>query len=445
MKKTFLFIAIAILSMGTVNAQETLADVENTGEMAEYRRSSLYSVLVKHSGFPYSDEIESAFMVMPIPDKFNDHNLDIRSFESTAVKMKRGGKAKTENNLNDANNFLVDNQIAKALVAKWFGRNPSNGGFDMSLIQERGYYDASQLDIANAQETSRGLSALGDAGEELIGKTFVIINDITFVDKGEKSSKVAGVLAFAGRLASELTGDSSYQQLGDLAAVTTNEIDGFNVNVTSYLYKLVWNDEIAGAFYNDYWIDIEGDDSAKKEAFEQSDIFSVEYIGQTTTSAGNLSSKSLAKKSKEEQMLKVCTRAVDKSIVLLQRAYDEFKVNVPIYKISEDGKTVDVQIGMKEGINEKSQFEVLLPEEGENGIIKYSRIGMIQPEKGKIWDNRFGALEEAQEAQAAGEDNSKNEEAASLESASLVATTFKILSGAKRIVPGCLVREVTIK
>ncbi len=425
-------------------AQEATSTDEN-GELVKYRRSSLYSVLVKHSSFPYSAEIDSAFMVMPMPDKFNNHNIDVRSFESSAVKMKKKGKGKTDVNTKDINNFLSEQHIAKALVAKWFDRNPSTGGFDMNLIQERGFYDASQLDISSAKESSRGVSALGDAGEELIGNTFLIFNDITFVDKGETSSKVAGGFALAGKLASQLTGDSSYESVGNLAAGVANEVDGFRVNITTYLYRLVWNDEVAGTFYQSYWFNGDDSDPAKKAAFDNSDIFTVEYVGETSTSAANLASKSFSNKSKGEQMLKVCTRAVDKAIVELQREYDEFKVNVPIYKIAEDGKTVDVQIGLKEGINEKSRFEVLLPVEDENGKIQYEKVGMIQPVEGKIWDNRFGALEEAEEVKDDGEDNTKNSDAANLESAMLTATTFKILSGANKIVPGCLVREVTIK
>ena len=69
------------------------------------------------------------------------------------------------------------NDIAKELVAKWFDRSPK-GGFNMSLIKARGNYDASVLDIAKARASKRGLSMLGDAGEELIKNTFVLIKRI---------------------------------------------------------------------------------------------------------------------------------------------------------------------------------------------------------------------------------------------------------------------------
>lgn len=196
LKKTCLLAAAAFLALCPAFAQEAAtSDEGDHGELTKYRRSSLYSVLVKHSDFPYSAEIDSAFMVMPIPDKFNDHNIDLRSFESSAVKMKKRSRGKTELNKKDIASFMSQNQIPKALVARWFDRNPETGGFDMDLIQSRGFYDASQLDISTARESSRGMSALGDAGEQLIGNTFLIFNDITFVDKGERSSTVAGFLS----------------------------------------------------------------------------------------------------------------------------------------------------------------------------------------------------------------------------------------------------------
>lgn len=439
MKRLLSALAVSVMMISPVFAQNT--DPQNDEPDIKYRRSSLYSVLVKHSTFPYAAEIESAFMVMPVPDKFNDHNLPVRAFESTAVRMKKKGKDKNTVNMADIDNFFSEQDIAKMLVSKWFNRNPSDGSFNMELIQERGFYDASQLDITMAKESARGILALGDAGEDLIGNTFVIVNDITFVDKGERSSNIAGFMKFAGDLASNLTGDSNYQAAGDLAAATANEIDGFKVNITTYLYKLIWDEEAQAVFYRDFWLNGDETDTDRKSAFESSDLFKIEYVGQTTTSAANLSSKSFSTKSKEEQMLRVCTRAVDKSIVELQREYDEFKVKVPIYKISDEDKTVEVQIGLKEGINEKSRFEVLMPVEDENGKITYERIGMIQPVKDMIWDNRFGALDEAKEA---AEDNGATD-TEDFGAASLTASTFKILHGANKIVPGCLVREVTIK
>lgn len=441
MKK--LFICICLISTSLLS----FAQVQEDGSIAKYRRSSLYSIQIKHSNLPYGNEISTAFLSIPMPDKFNDHNLELRAFESSAEKVKQKGKKKDQQNLQDIESFTAANKIANKMVAKWFNRNASTGGFNMQLIQERGFYDASQLDIANAELFERGKAVLGDAGEQLIGKTFLLVNDITFVDKGENSAKAATGLHIAGRIAGSLLNSSAISQLADVAAVATNEIDGFTVNITSYLYRLVWDEETASSFYKFMWYPDTATDPQKMAAFDSSDSFKLSYVGSSSTSAANLSSKSFSKFSKEEQMLKVCARAVDKSIVMLQRTYEEFKVNVPVYRIAEDGKTVEVQIGLKEGINEKSEFDVLMPVEAEDGTISYKTVGRIKAINGKIWDNRFGALEEAKaiEAAKANGENADKPKDLDIESVNLNASTFRVLSGGNRITPGCLVREATIK
>ena len=456
MKKLFTLIGILCGTCAILSAQDTETAAENAQEtilsankskhsgvaIEKYRRSSLYSVLVTHSGADYASEIRTAYFSIPIPDKFNDHNISVRAFESSMKKMKKGGKKKEDTNLSDVENFIAKNRIPATLVGKWFNRSVYDGSFDVSLIQERGYYDASQEAIAAASLQERNLSILGDAGEDLIGKTFMIVNDITFVDKGKNSQTAAAVVQGLGFLAAIALGDSSISKLGDTAAAAVNEIDGFQVNITTYLYRLVWNNDVSGEFYSQYWINPGSPDEGRRIAFESTDLFKMEYIGQTTTSAANLSSKSFSKFTKEQQMLKVCARAVDKSIVQLQRSYEVFRVNTPIWKINDDG-TVEVQIGLKEGVNSKSQYEVLMPKETAEGKLVYNRVAVLKPVAGKIWDNRFGALDEKKALEASGEKVKDTEGAEG--NVYLESTTFKAVSGANQILPGCLVREMTIK
>lgn len=442
----------AFAQTDTLTVTEQIPARDGNGSIAKYRRSSLYTVLVKHSDAKYGEAIDSAFMAMPTPDKFNNHDLAAKSFESSAAKKHRKKQKESAEYISavGVDAFIEENQVAKNLVAKWFNRDSQTGGFDMSLIQERGSYDASQADIQIADHAALGRAILADAGEDLIGKTFMLVNDITFVDKGEKSAKAGGWLRVLGSVASAVTG-VDVSSAADATAKLVNEIDGFSVNITSYLYRLEWDEEVAGYFYTQYWTEKTAPDACRCAAFDTCRLFKLAYVGETSTSAGNLASKSFAAQSKESQMLRVCTRVIDKSIVQLQRNFDEFKVNVPLYKINGDG-TVDVQIGLKEGINARSQFDVLMPVEDETGRMTYEKVGKIQPIEGRIWDNRFGADEEAaalaagetskQEKLSSGSDAEPNDERGD---ATLTASTFKILSGANKIVVGCLVREVTIK
>lgn len=407
------------------------------GALARYHRSSLYSVLMCHSSFPYGSEIEQAFFSIPTPDKFNDHNLAVRSFESSARKMRKGKKAEAQN-LQDIEAFIRANDVPRELVAKWFNRDLQTGGFDINLMLERGFYDASESDIALAVASGRGIQSVGDGGAELIGKTFLLVNDITYVDRGERSALVGEILRGIGGILSAASSSSSYEELGNAAGDLAEEVDGFKVNITSYLYRLDWNPEVAETFWSQYWTVNPRVDRARYEAFNQSPLFRLIYVGSTTTSAANLSSRSFAQRPKNEQMLRVCARAVDKSIVELQRAYDEFKVNTPIERINADERTVEVAIGLKEGINKRSKFDVLMPVQNEDGTISYERVGRIEPIEGKIWDNRFGALEALEAGEESDEEGKEG-------NAALRYTTFRITDGARRIVPGCLIREETIR
>ena len=248
---TLLFSIVAFAQEPTI--QYT---VKNNNLLEKYRRSSLYTVLIRHSTFPYGEQIDSAFISIPIPDKFNDHNLGLRAFESSAKKQKKKGKDKVTANESDINDFITSNDIPKLLVSQWFNRCDPTGVFNMELVQRRGFYDESQQAINLADNSILGRAILADAGEDLIGKTFMLINDITYVDKGATSAKVGGVLSLIGKVAAVATNDDSYSAAGDAAGALVNEIDGFTVNVVSYLYKLDWDDEIAATFYDSYWVSI---------------------------------------------------------------------------------------------------------------------------------------------------------------------------------------------
>ena len=104
---------------------------EDTGELQKYRRSSLYTVLIKHSQLPYGTTIDSAFMQMPLPDKFNDHNLALRSFESSAKKVKK-----------DANNKKKDAKASFNSRKEKFKNcfSPSNKNINSACNTKERYY-----------------------------------------------------------------------------------------------------------------------------------------------------------------------------------------------------------------------------------------------------------------------------------------------------------------
>ena len=382
MKKLTILIVFCLIPTFTLQAQAE----------DKYRRSSLYSILVKHSEMDFAAEIVEVFNSIPIPDKFDDHNLNVRvinAYISPSLKQQIEEMQKES-----IETFLSQNDIGRRVIAKWFNRDKASGSFNMNLVAQRGLYDASVLDIQIADKDIRGRAMLADAGEELIGNTFIIVNDIRYVNRLEQAAEKTEI--FDDIAKNGITTGNILKAQSTLRKLSV-KIKGFEVNITSYLYRLDWTEEIADTFYNNYWFDKNSINPNRKAAFDNDKkTFTITYFGsQTVMSSGKTTMRGINITTdeatiKREMIKKVCTRAIDEAIVQLQRTYDEFKVKTPLIST----KPITAYIGRKEGITEDTKFEVLEKNEDKNGRTFYKRIGIIQPVKEKIWDNRYLSVEE---------------------------------------------------
>lgn len=416
----FAIFAAAVLLPLTLSAQ-------SSDSALQYRRSSMYSFMISHPDLKMDDEIVNAFMLLETPDKYNNHDLSVKCVTTPSSNKK-------DDLLRDVDEYLQRNDIAKRLVSKWFLRSKETGGFDPSLVMSRGMYGATAMDIEAAAQSKRGIDALGDKGYEMISNTFVIVNDITYVDHEKNADIAAGVLSIIGGIAAGVTGDDNniVTSLSTLGAMVSTMIAGFTVKTTSYLYQLDWNDEVANYFYEHYYYDKPGTDALSQAAFAADTLIPLKkaaYEADSTTFKLKYIGKYMAKSAKpvlrglynpEDVFRKVCARAIDNNVMELQKEFDQFKVKVPL--ISTEPLTA--YIGMKEGVTPKSKYEVLVPVFDEvTGKYKYNRRGVIRPVPGKIWDNRYMANEE----EAAGSEFN--------------ATTFEVVSG-MNFTPGMLIREI---
>lgn len=397
-----IFICIGVLCF----IWQSLCAEDKTPEM-KYRRSSIYSVMLKHEQQKFADTIANVFQTMPVPDKYNDHDLSVKVLSVTAKEISQPS----------VETFLNQNGIASRLVSKWFDRDFTTGVCDVELIKERGLYSASEMDKSIALQTERGLAMLEDAGEELISNTFVLVNDIMYIDKGERSKLIGTLVKAAGAVASIATNNSALSDLGDNLGDITESYKGFKVKIYTHLYQLVWDDETARAFYERIYTD--QPDEEKKEAMKlYRDKFKLKYIGSQLSDGSTTSFLGIREDQPHLMVRKACQRALDDNVANLQKNYEVFKVKVPLLST----EPLKAQIGKKEGINDKSKFEVLEVQEV-NGRTVYKRVGVIRPMPNLIWDNRFMAVEEKAEG------------------ADLNYTTFKKVSGGD-FYPGMLIREI---
>lgn len=376
MKKLCLLALAGFFNLICYSQNESTLDLK-------YKRSSLYTLMVSDDAQEFSAAIKTSFMDKPIPDKFNNHLLS----ERTIPKITDETKTKSElNDLQKAaiNNYFTENQIAKLMVAKWFNRSES-GGFNMELISERGNYNATDLDVKIAKNSERGNALLSDAGEELIKNTFVVVNNFKYTNKEEVAEKAKGLMSLAGTL-----GGSKVSQITDAASVgATTFGKGYVIKTDAHLYKLVWNDEIAAIFYNDFWTEDGAIDPERVKAFDESNLFSLEYIG-TQTAWADLQSTVFTAKSDEELISIATVKASDAVIAKLQRTHEVFRTKTPLLS----GDPISAKIGLKEGLEKGDKYEVLEQTVTENGKTSYVRVGVIKVDKSHIWDNRFMASEE---------------------------------------------------
>lgn len=393
--------------LGTLAIVESLAQ-ETAQQDMKYRRSSIYSILVSHSEQEFCDEIKEQFVAIPVPDKYNDHGLSIN-----AVTVDSKGKY-TE----DITDFVTRNNIASRLVGRWFNRNILTGACDMELVKERGLYNASEFDKELAKRTKRGIAMLQDAGEDLIGNTYLLVNEVRYIDKNARAQKWGLALAVLGSVAGVATGNSDYIKMGQDYGNIVATLKGFSVKIHTRLYQLVWNDEIANQFYTLYYS--EKADEQKKQAFEKNrSMFQMKYIGEVESSGAKTSFLGIKEEEPLLMIRKACRRAIDENVADLQKKYEQFRIKAPVLNVEP---AITVQIGLKEGIDKDSRFEVLEAREVE-GKIEYKRVGVIKPVAAKIWDNRYMATEEG----AYGAD--------------FKATTFVKVSGGN-FYPGMLVRQI---
>lgn len=399
-------------------------------------------MLVFHPEDEFGGEIFKAFDSLPIPDKYDDHTIAGSRIidNSTIYGVQRGDSGyfkatyghqltaqELKKNAEYTEYLLNELEMGKWMVAKWFGLSGNsidNATFNTRLIQERGQYNANDVDVALALQTTRGLASLSDAGEELLGHTFVLVNDITYITAEQEAAAAKVAMGVIGGLLDAFTGGNSGRQLAQAAGQIADSFTGFKVKTHSYLYQLEWNDSVAAIFYQYHYTGVP--DPEKISAFlNDHSTYRLKYVAHEY----EFDKKSVLKGqySRTELVRTICARSMDKNIVALAKQYEDFKVKTPVYSIltNEHGKKEGyaAKIGMKEGIDEHSKFQVVQRiQDPETGKTKYKYIATVKPKKDQIWDNRYNAVLE----QADG--------------ATLPYTTFVKTAGGE-ILPGMLLIE----
>lgn len=406
------YIYIVSLVFAVISSYNSYAQSANK-EVNVYRRSSIYSILINHEEQKFATEIKDAFISLPVPDKYNDHNLSVRVL--TMNEKLDADKSDKENIV--ITDFLERNKVASRLVGKWFNRDFITGECNADLVKERGLYDANMYDVIMAERSARSLVLLQDSGEELIGNTFVLVNDVRYVDKEKTGKVVGGIFRFLGHIAHVATG-VDVTDIADHLGSMMETLKGFKVRVNTFLYQLQWDEDTAIDFYTNLYSAVPDEEKVRNFEHKRGE-YKLKYVGKVESKGGDVSFMGVNLDDPINMVRKACQRALDENIADLQQEFEAFRTNTPLISV----EPIQAYIGLKENVTQDSRFEVLQAVEDETGKRTYKRVGVVKPRKDRIWDNRYMAMEEG------------------AQNASIGATTFEKVSGGT-FYPGMLIREI---
>ncbi len=225
----------------------------------------------------------------------------------------------------------------------------------------------------------------------MIGNTFILVNDSKYTNKEVVAKKANSFL----NALTAVAGNSFASEALKLGVTVAGK--GFIVSTSSHLFKLVWDAKTQQRFYDELYFDAseitpanKAEIERKKAAFDNADFFALDYIG-TDKSLADVQSTALTSKTNGELIGRATIKSIDNVISKLQAQYDVFKTKTPIF----EGNPLSAKIGLKEGLTDKTKFEVLEKQLAEDGTTSYVKVGLVKVDtKYGIWDNRYGADEE---------------------------------------------------
>ena len=380
----------------TASAAETTGkavDVKHYGELEDYRRSSLCLIMLTHQGTKYAEEMQRQFLEIPLPSRYNPHNIDVRVISTSHGKVDK----------EEIMRIMKQRGVAKELVRKWFNYNSRTGTMNMDRIHARGGYNATYADLERATSSERGTATLSDEGVELIQNTFVLVCDMSYYNR-EKTGQFLSILgavatAYLDVSAEEQAKKGNYKQAdnlragADLARVGTAvaaDLGGFSVKIYAHLLRLKWDDNLTQKMFAQYWVDDDtpaGERRSRQQAFDNDNSsFQLEYVGQYKAKTGKTVFKS--QNDMDAVIRRVCANTIDEGMGKLAKSYVIFRPKTAFYC---DNGMIYAYIGRKEGVAGKSKYEVVQKKK-KKGEFTYSKVDQATPYL--IWDNRNINMEE---------------------------------------------------
>ncbi|OQY00534.1 MAG: hypothetical protein B6I20_08605, partial [Bacteroidetes bacterium 4572_117] len=337
------FLASLLLFAFNLNAQNT-DQVKKRGPADDYSRSSISYLLLDFASEKYASQIKQGIYNSVVPSKFDNNNLKQKTLRAPYYHTKTPSLRKNTESVRKA---LSADLYANKIVKFWW-KIKDDGSYSTDLIKKRGFYNATDIDVNEADAGKRGRAALADAGEKLIANSYVLVLDYNNVqtmkdiyDKKDERARKAAKKAKTEFVPVE------------------RKYNGYKGKLTAYLFKVNYSDTVQGylmdAFTDDNKFDLNKVDKIFNEVyspfkFERSE--SVQVSG-TQANPGEYLAP-LVQKSKPQLMIKLVNDGISKTISKLEKSLEAFRVKTPLVST----RPITAKIGVKEGLTHERRYFV---------------------------------------------------------------------------------------
>ncbi len=360
MKQLFLLIAILFLKIFVIGQDTNSTVTNNTQIPSTYSRNAM-TVLVLKTNNNYGNDLVAASGNAIISSKFDDNNVET-------------GFINAMPNVQSIQQELTKKKVASQIISKWFMRDTASGKLNMTIIHERGMYNATDDEIIKASATKIGLANLKDAGESLINRSYIMVLEFYNIETMRQVYNKREIKKKAG---AEIM-NKNYQPVRRVK-------NGWVGNVRGYLYRLNFNDSVMSVFYDQLWIyddDDEETQKAKKAKFDEI-AFPMEFVAQVMGSAdgsqynANHPMAPPTQHTRVQLFQKMINTGLSSCLFKTEKILESFRVKAPVYKTHP----ISAKVGKKEGLKTDHRYFVMETYQNSKGNTVSKRKAVVRVKK----------------------------------------------------------------
>lgn len=319
MKKIYLLLFVCIGLCCQVMAQKKTV-VEDEGQAVAYNRNSISVLFTK-----YNDNLDH-YSKLGYDSVIYDDKFDINRIPTKFITLPKKREAKIDSLLDV---YVNQMNIGREIVAYWLNRK-HDGSMDVSVMEQRSVYNASDQDKLNAQAAK--VSTLKENGGLMIPNSYIVVFDI--------------------------------KSMGSESSVVTAD---------AHVYQIDFTEDDLNNLYMNGWIN-ETDPAEvkqqKKAYFDNLVVPMHRVLKKSISSSGDNINQAVKLLFNNENLSK------------MEKKIEGWKVKTSVY----DVRPILAKVGKKEGVRNGDRFRAYIFREDKNGNLYMVKRGYVRATN--IVDNR---------------------------------------------------------